>query len=76
MSQFSQRYQSLFKSVFDKKLDNRGYVLFSTVFLVPLRRLPLTPAPRFYFSYDYDVSRSLQSNMGGLPRPIIVQRHV
>jgi hypothetical protein len=37
----------------------------------------LTPARSFYFSYDYDVSRTLQSNMGGLPRPILgEQQHV
>jgi hypothetical protein len=33
----------------------------------------LTAACRFYFSYNYDVTRTLQSNMGGLPRPILDQ---
>ena len=28
---------------------------------------------RFYFSHDYDVSRTLQSNMGGRPRPIVAE---
>lgn len=63
-----QRYQSLFRNVFDKKLDNRGCaaITFSR-HLSP----PLTRRRRFYFSYDYDISRTLQSNMGGMPRPVV-----
>lgn len=30
----------------------------------------LTALRRFYFSYNYDISRTLQSNMGGYPRPL------
>jgi hypothetical protein len=64
----AQRYQSLFRNVFDRKLDNRGFVHMYSLRLAPPS---LTRRHRFYFSYDYDVSRTLQSNMGGMPRPIV-----